>query len=54
MINLEFIQNVELIAVIANQQAADAMRKAADALANGGDAETAVPHFASAKRFFAE
>ena len=42
-------KNTELIAVIANQQAADAMRKAADALASGVDAEVAVQHFASAK-----
>jgi hypothetical protein len=40
--------------VIANQQAADAVRKAADALANGGDNEAALQHFTSAKRSFAE
>src|SRR5258708_27089690 len=47
----DVVQDIELIAVIANQQAADAVRKAADALANGADAEAAVQHFASAKRF---
>jgi uncharacterized protein YegL len=50
----DVVQNVELIAVIANQQAADAMRKAAEALANGGDADAAVQHFASAKQLFVE
>ena len=48
----EVIQNVELIAVIANQQAADAMRKAADALANGADAGAALEHLAIAKGCF--
>jgi hypothetical protein len=47
----DVVQNAELIAAIANQQAADAMRKAAGALANGGDADAAVQHFASAKLF---
>ena len=50
----EVVQNVELIAVIANQQAADAIRKAAGALANGADAEAAIQHFASARRFVEE
>jgi DNA polymerase III gamma/tau subunit len=50
----EVVQNVELIAVIANQQAADAMPKAADALANGADPEAAVQQFASAKQFIVE
>jgi hypothetical protein len=40
---------VELIAVIANQQAADAVRKAAEALAGGADAETALEHLSEAK-----
>jgi Ca-activated chloride channel homolog len=48
----DVVQNAELIAVIANQQAADAMRKAAEELANGGDADAAVQHFASAKQLF--
>jgi hypothetical protein len=51
-IEADVVQNVELIAVIANQQAADAMRKAADALAGGADAEAALQHFASVKLFF--
>jgi hypothetical protein len=38
-----------LIAVIANQQAADAVRKAAEALAGGADAETALQHLSTAK-----
>jgi len=50
----DVVQNAELIAVIANQQAADAMRKAAEALANGGDADAAVLHLSSAKQFFEE
>jgi Ca-activated chloride channel family protein len=50
----DVVQNTELIAVIANQQAAEAMRKAADELAGGGSAEVAVQHFSSAKRFLAE
>ncbi len=50
----EVIQNVELIAVIANQQAADAMRKAADALASGADAGAALEHLACAKGFFVQ
>jgi Ca-activated chloride channel family protein len=50
----EVVQNVELIAVIANQRAADAMRKAADALANGADADAAVEHLAGAKQFFVQ
>src|SRR5258707_1351629 len=45
----EVIQNVELIAVIANQQAADAVRKAAEALAGGADAETTLEHLSKAK-----
>jgi hypothetical protein len=45
----DIVQNVELIAVIANQQAADAVRKAADALAGGADAETALQHLSKAK-----
>jgi hypothetical protein len=49
-----FVQNVELIAVIANQQAADAVRKAAEALANGGDNEATLEHFTSAKQFLVE
>jgi hypothetical protein len=48
---VDVVQNVELIAVIANQLAADAMRKAADALAGGADAEASLQHFASAKLF---
>jgi hypothetical protein len=47
----DVVQNVELIAVIANQQAADAVRKAAEALAGGANAETALQHFTSAKLF---
>jgi hypothetical protein len=47
----EVIQNVQLIAVIANQQTADAMRKAGDELANGADAEAALQKFTSAKLF---
>ena len=47
----DVVQNVELIAVIANQQAADAMRKAAEALAGGADADAVIQHFASAKEF---
>jgi hypothetical protein len=50
----DVVQNVELIAVIANQQAADAVRKAAEALANGGDNEAALENFTSAKQFFVE
>jgi hypothetical protein len=45
----DVVQNVELIAVIANQQAADAVRKAAEALAGGADAEAALQHLTSAK-----
>jgi hypothetical protein len=45
----EVVQNVELIAVIANQQVADAVRKAAEALARGADAETALEHLSKAK-----
>jgi hypothetical protein len=45
----DVVQNVELIAVIANQQAADAVRKAAEALASGGDAESALQHLTKAK-----
>ena len=45
----DVVQNVELIAVIANQQAADAVRKAAEALAGGADAETALQHLSKAK-----
>jgi len=48
----DVVQDIELIAVIANQQAADAVRKAADALANGADAEAAVQHFRERKTFF--
>jgi hypothetical protein len=40
--------------VIANQHAADAVRKAAEALANGGDNEAALEHFMSAKQFLVE
>jgi hypothetical protein len=50
----DVVQNAELIAVIANQQAADAMRKAAEELAGGGDADAAVLHLSSAKRFLME
>ncbi|HEX3443716.1 MAG TPA: hypothetical protein VHS80_03305, partial [Chthoniobacterales bacterium] len=50
----EVVQNVELIAVIANQQATDAMRKAADALSNGADPEAALEHLAGAKQFFVQ
>jgi hypothetical protein len=50
----DVVQNVELIAVIANQQAADAVRKAAEALAGGADAETALQHLKGAKQFFAQ
>jgi Ca-activated chloride channel homolog len=45
----DVVQNVELIAVIANQQAADAVRKAAEALAGGADAETALEHLSEAR-----
>src|ERR1700758_369443 len=45
----DVVQNVELIAVIANQQAADAVRKAAEALAAGADPETALQHLTDAK-----
>src|ERR1700758_5122192 len=45
----DVVQNVELIAVIANQQAADAVRKAAEALAGGADPETALEHLSKAK-----
>ena len=45
----DVVQNVELIAVIANQQAADAVRKAAEALAGGADAATALEHLSKAK-----
>jgi hypothetical protein len=45
----DVVQNVELIAVIANQQAADAVRKAAEALAGGADAATALEHLSAAK-----
>jgi hypothetical protein len=48
------VQNVELIAVIANRQAADAMRKAADAMAGGADAGAALEHLAGAKQFFVQ
>ena len=48
----DVVQNVELIAVIANQQAADAMRKAANALANGAGAGAALEHLAIAKGCF--
>ena len=47
----DVVQNTELIAVIANQQAADTMRKAAEALAGGADADAVIQHFASAKEF---
>jgi hypothetical protein len=50
----EVIQNTELIAVIANQQAADAMRKAADALAGGAAAAAALQHLTGAKRFLVQ
>src|SRR5260221_1959252 len=50
----DVVQNVELIAVIANQQAADAMRKAADALASGADAGAALEHLACAKGVFVQ
>jgi hypothetical protein len=43
------VQNVELIAVIANQQAAVAVRTAAEALAGGADAETALRHLSEAR-----
>src|SRR5258707_6118624 len=45
----DVVHNVELIAVIANQQAADAVRKAAEALAGGADAETTLEHLSKAK-----
>jgi len=45
----DVVQNVELIAVIANEQAADAVRTAAEALAGGADAETALRHLSEAK-----
>ena len=45
----DVVQNVELIAVIANQQAADAVRTAAEALAGGADAETALRHLSEAR-----
>jgi len=45
----DVVHNVELIAVIANQQAADAVRKAAEALAGGADAATALEHLSKAK-----
>jgi hypothetical protein len=50
----DVVQNFELIAVIANQQAADAVRQAAEALAGGADPEAAVQHFTSAKQFLAQ
>jgi hypothetical protein len=50
----DVVQNVELIAVIANQQAAEAIRKAADALDNGADAGTALQHLTGAKQFFVQ
>jgi hypothetical protein len=45
----DVVRNVELIAVIANQQAADAVRKAAEALAGGADAATALGYLSKAK-----
>jgi Ca-activated chloride channel homolog len=45
----DLVQNVELIAVIANQQAADAVRQTAEALASGADAATALEHLSKAK-----
>jgi Ca-activated chloride channel family protein len=45
----DVVQNVELIAVIANQQAADAVRKAAEALAGGADAGTALEPLSKAR-----
>ena len=45
----DVVQNAELIAVIANQQVADAVRKAAEALASGAGAETALEHLSKAK-----
>jgi Ca-activated chloride channel homolog len=45
----DVVHNVELIAVITNQQAADAVRQAAEALAGGADAETALEHLSKAK-----
>ena len=45
---LKVVQNAELIAVIANQQAAEAMRKAA----YRGDADAAAQHLSSVKHFF--
>jgi Ca-activated chloride channel homolog len=50
----DVVQNVELVGVIANQQAADAVRKAADELASGGDTQAAVQHLASAKLSFVQ
>jgi len=45
----DVVQNVELIAVIANQQAADAVRQTAEALAGGADAATALEHLSKAR-----
>jgi hypothetical protein len=45
----DVVQNVELIAVIANQQAADAVRQAAEALVGGADPESALEHLSKAK-----
>jgi Ca-activated chloride channel family protein len=45
----EVVQNVELIAVIANQQAADAVRQTAEALAGGADAATALEPLSKAR-----
>jgi hypothetical protein len=50
----EVVRNVELIAVIASQQAADTIRKAADALANGADAEAAVEHLTGVRQSFVQ
>jgi Ca-activated chloride channel family protein len=48
----DVVHNVELIAVIANQQAADAVRQAAEALAGGADPQTALEHLSKAKFAF--
>jgi Ca-activated chloride channel homolog len=45
----DVVQNVELIAIIANQRAADAVRKAAEDLAAGADPQLALQHLTEAK-----
>jgi Ca-activated chloride channel family protein len=45
----DVVQNVELIAIIANQQAAEAVRKAAEDLAAGADPAVALQHLTDAR-----